>query len=491
MTLLQAHYEDEFRNVHVPGDELGRGRQGVVMRTRDADVAIKFVLEDGVLVSDAARIRDFARQIRRVRSLPIPRNLQLAVPAALLEGVAGYAMTLLQDMEPFKHLLPNANCTADIGAEDVPEWLTELHNSDAAAAAKRVHYLRTGGLRRRLSVLAKCAAILARLHAAGLVYGDLSPANAFLSSEAESCAVWLIDSDNLRFASQQPSEAFCTPRYGAPEVVQGRAGSNFATDCHAFATMAFYILSLAHPFIGKMVGGASDCATETEDIADPESRAIAGEFPWVDDSDDDSNATENGLPRMLVTTESLRSLFQSTFGPGRLDPVRRPAVFHWPEALARAEDLTVLCAACGMSYFGLDHLECPYCSSARPPVLCCEARAWPTSNEWATPVWTFLRELPAEGNEIALPRRLFEPFDLSFGAVPLLTVSAVGGDFVLKAGEEGALGLEVALPHVSKGAFQSLTPYRFSREALREGFFLYSGGAFGRLIHCRLSEGSA
>lgn len=44
-----------------------------------------------------------------------------------------------------------------------------------------------------------------------------------------------------------------TPRYGAPEIVQGVDRSRPRTNCWAFAVMAFETLSLVHPFIGKKV----------------------------------------------------------------------------------------------------------------------------------------------------------------------------------------------------------------------------------------------
>lgn len=59
------------------------------------------------------------------------------------------------------------------------------------ASKKIIHYYQTGGLRRRLMALYKCSALIARLHSAGLVYGDISPANAYISENQDLTEVWV------------------------------------------------------------------------------------------------------------------------------------------------------------------------------------------------------------------------------------------------------------------------------------------------------------
>lgn len=57
------------------------------------------------------------------------------------------------------------------------EALKAMHEEGAEG------FLRTGGLHRRLRLLAKLARTLAKLHGRGLAYGDLSPANIFVSKD--------------------------------------------------------------------------------------------------------------------------------------------------------------------------------------------------------------------------------------------------------------------------------------------------------------------
>ncbi len=101
----------------------------------------------------------------------------MSLPLAILRDEPGYVMRLLADVEPFDAL-------------DCQDFDT---------------YIATGSTRRRLYVLYRCAAVLARLHAAGIVYVDLSTNNVLLGS-GETPEVWLIDTDNLRVESDEGAD---------------------------------------------------------------------------------------------------------------------------------------------------------------------------------------------------------------------------------------------------------------------------------------------
>ncbi|WP_458377874.1 protein kinase domain-containing protein [Pseudomonas fluorescens] len=485
MKTMDDEQHDEFHNVHHLAIELGRGAQGQVWRTRDKDVAIKLMLSSELPVTDPQLREAYARKIRRLRSLPIPAGLPLAGPAALLTSVAGYAMNLLEDMQPFQRLLPDAARSAGMCASQVPHWLQDLFAKDPAAAARLVHYRESGALRRRLAVLGRCAAVLARLHAGGLVYGDLSPGNVFLSVQPGDVHVWLIDADNLRFVSRHATDACYTPRYGAPEVVQGRAGSDFSTDSHALATLVFYLLSLQHPFIGDLVETSDWAVDDSEE--DAEAQALAGKLPWIDDPLDPRNATRNGLPRQLVLTPALQWLCQQTFGAGRTEPRRRPASLHWSQALARAQDACVHCTECGMDHFVGAWPACPYCTAPLPAVFSCRAWQWPGA-PGEQPLWTLHHELPEPGEVLDLPARLFQPFTLDTQPQPWLRFVRLGEDYLLEPAQVLEFPLEFALPHRHEGAFRPFAACRFSRAELAEGFFLFVPGPLARLVHCTLQE---
>jgi serine/threonine protein kinase len=391
---------DQYGNQHQLGEELARGGQGVVYRTGDADLAIKQPLgPDG----EPDRSADLQQRFQGVRCLPLPPRIPLSLPLAVLrDPEPGYVMKLLSDMSPFSAFELGGDQREVLASESLPTWLAGI--KDKNTALPLVHYAKSGSTKRRLLALAKAAAVLGRLHAAGLVYGDISPNNCFMGSDA-SLDVWLIDADNLRFELMQGGSSVFTPRYGAPEIVKGTDRARPRTDAWAFAVMAFETLALVHPFIGKRVldPDEDDGGWDAEPVADGaptdlDEQAYTGYLPFVDDENDDSNRAVSGLPRGLVLTPNLAKLFQETFGAGRTKPWRRPAMAFWAQELTRAHDLSIACSTCSMSY-QKDHTNCPYCAASRP------AFATATTDRWQMVV----QEL---GADVRLPHRLFHPFSL-------------------------------------------------------------------------------
>lgn len=414
---------DEYGNQHYLADELARGGQGVVSRTKDADLAIKQPLDASGLPDKDANLRE---RIQNIRRLPMPPRIPVSLPLATLRDEPGYVMRLLSGMKPFGFFDLDGRTKQKLEERNpvLPQWLAGIPDKDMAL--RLLHYASTGSTRRRLFALSKCASILARLHSAGLVYGDISTNNVFIG-EGSSRDVWLIDADNMRFELPSGGSSVYTPGYGAPEVVRGTDSSRPQTDCWAFSVMAFKILALCHPFIGKKVQEPEDAeggwdADPVVDGApvDLDERAYAGFLPFVDDEDDDSNKCTNGLPREWVVTQRLRLLFQETFGEGREHPYRRPAIGFWALELAKAFDHSLECPECKMSYVADDHRKCPYCGAPRPTFI--RAR---------TPRWEVL--IYGDATEFTLPHRLFHPFsfehndDTACEAVVEKTVSPARG----------------------------------------------------------------
>lgn len=395
---------DEYGNIHQIADELARGGQGVVYRTKDADLAVKQPLDAAGQPDKNANLHE---RFQHIRLLPMPRRIPVSLPLAILRDEPGYVMRLLSGMKPFAVFELNGRSKKKLEDEKqaLPQWLENIEDKDLAL--RLLHYAQTGSTRRRSLALAKCAAILARLHSAGLVYGDISTTNAFIG-EDDTTDVWLIDADNMRLELPSGGVSVYTPGYGAPEVVQGRDQSRPRTDCWAFAVMTFKLLALCHPFIGKKVlepedeeDGWDADPTPNGTPVDLDEQAYAGFFPFVDDEDDDSNTGVGGLPRVLVATERLCKLFQETFGAGREQPHRRPVMGFWALELTRAADLSLGCPECGMSYFANEHKQCPYCGTARPAFI----RA-------KTPRWEIL--IPGGATEFRLPQRLVHPFSFEY-----------------------------------------------------------------------------
>ncbi len=399
---------DQYGNQFEITSELARGGQGVVYRTTDFDIAIKQPLGPNGKPDTSASLQE---AFARIRCLPIPERLPISLPASILKSEPGYVMALLNEMKPFSSFYINGEDREEMKKQPTPSWLEGMKREYAELL---MFYANTGSSKRRHYALYKCAALLARLHAAGLVYGDMSPTNAFIG-EGKPCEVWLIDADNLRFERQTGGPSVYSPHYGAPEIVRGIDSSRPYSDIWAFSVMAFEMLALEHPFIGRAVlnpegddGGwdSDDWDDETDSgdkPSDLDDQAYMGFLPFIDDELDDTNEGMTGLPRELMMTPLLRKLFQETLGIGREKYWRRSSMMLWALGFAQAHDSMLVCPDCRMSFFA-DLDECPFCGRTHPGYA-----------RLRTPEWSMVIQVEDAPFELALPHRLFNAFSLEYG----------------------------------------------------------------------------
>lgn len=307
--------------------ELARGGQGVVFTTQADGAAVKLSLQN----DDLRRAR-VDEQIRSVALLPIA-DLPVALPrTTLAPPYVGYTMTLLTGMVPARELVRRPS-----RRQSLIQW-----------------YRESGGLRKRLAVLASVAETISDLHARGLVYGDLSGGNVLVSSFADRDRTFLIDLDNLRFA-EGPGPGTFTPSYGAPEQ---RTGTTQATDRFSLTVLAHELVTSQNPFFGSVLD-----ALPPETPIEPWSSLA----PWIDHPTDGSNRWPRELPRELLVPPRLRRLFRSAFTDGIDDPRQRPDASVVAIAARSALASTVTCSSCEWHYY-LDQPICPECdapSSAR------------------------------------------------------------------------------------------------------------------------------
>lgn len=320
------------------GRELGRGGQGAVFAVEGERLAVKLLRDRSLQAQE--RLRD---QLAMVGRLPL-EDLAVARPIEHLRAPdVGYVMELFTGMVPLRSLLRPPK-----GVESVTRW-----------------YFATGGLRRRLRLLARAAEVFSELHGRGLVYVDPSPDNVFVSEAADAFEVRLIDTDNLRTATA-PGRTLYTPGYGAPEIVRQSGAPSSLSDAYSFSLIAFEALALAHPFLGDLVQHGEP---------EMEERALAGELPWIDEPTDDRNRTTNGIAREHVLSDNLRESFQLVFGAGRTDLAVRPGMVRWVEYLHRAADRTLSCPSCGGSYY-FNRDQCPWCDDPRPSFVIGAVLLW-------------------------------------------------------------------------------------------------------------------
>ncbi len=342
---------------------IGEGGQGAVFSTTDQRTAVKLIR------ANSLEATQLSSRIERIAHLPL-WDYSLARPVIPLEPgehFVGYVMDFLAGMVPILQLM-----------------LPPI--SDDPQAFPAWYVTETGGLRRRLVLLAKAAETLSALHSLGLVLGDPSPANILVSDDPSVDAAWIIDPDNIGVPLRDKEDgipfgtpvasSFFTATYAAPELMRGSPVSSL-TDVYAFAQIACHTLLTVHPFIGDLVSAGEP------DLELP--RAFAGEYPWICDEDDASNRTSRGYPAEIVLTSLLRQLSQRTFGGGRSEgrnfPLNRPGIATWAQALFGAADLTMPCKNCGATFYAINEdpdlmNACPWCDTKRGPFALLQIRRW-------------------------------------------------------------------------------------------------------------------
>lgn len=391
---------DEFNNVHYveKDNELGRGGQGVVYKTKNADTVIKVALNNDNPVRDEKQIKLFHQKIKKLIYKPLPNDINIAKPLVVLKDEAGYVMHLLNGMNPFAELLAQELKKEEESKIQIPDFLKDL---DKRRAIYFSHYLQTGGVRKRLYALSRLAIILYRLHSRGIVYFDISHNNIFLNND-DIPLVYLIDADNIEYESIN-KDVIYTPNFEVPEIMQGEPNSTYS-DIYAFGILSFLTLTIAHPFDGK---GLEEDDWDSEGSVKREK----WELPWIEDSNDDSNKSKAGLKGTLTITEELKYLFHALFEDGKGDKYQRPTLPLWIESLEKAACKTIKCSGCGMSYYDDMFKECPYCQTKKPKRLVVKSFYY-KNNQKQQERWSYIKEILDTTKKIELPNYLFKSFDI-------------------------------------------------------------------------------
>ncbi|MSQ84704.1 MAG: hypothetical protein EXR77_17840 [Myxococcales bacterium] len=354
---------DEFGAVHALVKRLGVGGQGEVWLAAGGRRVVK-------LLNNGGNPESLRRQFAFVRRLDL-HGIHVAKPIAVLKPPhVGYVADFLGEMVAIKSIMqaPSANLAS---------W-----------------HIASGGLRRRLRLLAHAGEALVALHGRGVIYTDVSHNNVFISEPVGAAEAWLIDLDNLRYQSD-PALNLYTPGYGAPEIVAGRAGCTSLSDAWAFAVLVWQALTLTHPFVGDLV---------TEGDPEVEELAFAGGLPWVRHQADTRNACTSGLPPELVLAPRLVELARRTFEDGLSDRAKRPGIAEWVERLHAAADQAILCPDCAATYF-VTETACSWCDAARPELATLRITRWQPSHGRVEGS-TRLGQFPVTRTPLKLPRRV-------------------------------------------------------------------------------------
>ena len=308
-------------------EEIGRGAQGRVFSIKGGRYAFKLL---GKKNSKDAQL--LQRKISYIKTRDIS-DLNISKPIEQIKGeFLGYIMEIATDMMPLERLLKPTN--------DLNWW--EI----------------TGGLKKRLMVLKKLSKLLADLHSRGLIYGDLSPKNVFISIDKDFAEVYLIDVDNITHLSKI-GDAFYTPGYAAPEIVKGISGADTYTDDYSFSILAYQLLTLNHPFVGDHINNA-----------DPEleEEAYQGKVPWIEHSTDNINKSTKGLESSITISGKMMKEFINTFEINILNKLKRTSTLKWTEILETSLTGILVCASCRNTFFYRPDLSCPFCNEQKASI---------------------------------------------------------------------------------------------------------------------------
>ena len=302
---------------------IGTGAQGAVYRGENKNILIK--------INQTKEENYLGKKIDKIKSLNLPKNLKFTLPIAKLnisnKNYEGYIMRMMEDMKPISHLMKNS-------FKNIEECY-DYYNQE------------TGGLRRRLEILKKIAYNLYYLHSRGIVYGDISSNNIFISMDSKYTEVWFIDCDNIDYSYDIDytigTDGFCSPeiRKVLAPYNMGKQTNTIENDIYAFANLAFNILFLADPFKGSIIWKENETSEDNEDEwwdveeDDDNKKFDLGEVSWVGENDE-SNKPIYGLSTNMdkMISPELKNLFNETLGYiGRNNPKQRPSLRIWYEEI--------------------------------------------------------------------------------------------------------------------------------------------------------------
>lgn len=294
--------------VYLPGGRvitldapLGGGAEGKIFRLAETPDLCAKVYLDPERYTNERLVAMMAAAPSRWRG-DHGEHMHLAWPREVLEDrngqTRGFLMPLVEGA-PLTHLFdPRKRLTA----VDTPTW------------------------RLVVTVAARVARLLAMLHDAGVVMGDLSPTNVVLSRTGH---VTLVDCDTVQFTDAKTGEVHrctkLTPEYAAPELSSGQAVElRPSQDDFGLAVLVCQLLMEGeHPFEGVPADAAAPDGTAADNIRLQNNRIL---FP------ERFTALADGMPLNVLPPRVLE-LARACFGEGHRDPAARPSASEWAETL--------------------------------------------------------------------------------------------------------------------------------------------------------------
>ncbi|MCP9877929.1 serine/threonine-protein kinase [Cyanobium sp. A2C-AMD] len=203
-----------------------------------------------------------------------------------------------------------------------------------------------------------------QLHLRGLCYKDVSINNFFFNPDCGDCSI--IDIDNICYDSAYDYSAnvLGTPRFMAPEIVDGQSKPSIYTDYHSLAVLLFYLLLRGNP-----LEGAREAKIRIFDAA-AQKYLYGTDATYIFDLNDSTNRPDPEfhaatLYMANILPESLMATFDLAFSQGLHDPGNRVPDSKWSIEVRRIIDSITHCPSCGQENFcsppSLQNMRCWEC----------------------------------------------------------------------------------------------------------------------------------
>lgn len=327
---------------------LDEGGEGIVYEVPSAEagstpLVAKLLLQPSALADVASRLDSLVRRI------PSPRM------ARLLAGEPRRVAWPVDTVQAIPRR-PTAERLHGYLMHDMRRWYVPLN------------YLLRPGLRAgefpdaswdtSLAAGASLAGLVADLHAAGYVIGDLKPENLWVDKLGN---VGISDVDSFQFADASgtfPCRAQ-TPDYAAPEcIISPDAQPDPSSDDFVLAVLIYQLLMDGlHPFYGIPADGNRYVSID-DNIVHGRARLVRP----------DSARVIPGAPPFSVLPRRLRALFVQCFSDaGRTGGNPRPTAAEWSGALVaeRAAGRLRTCRADPRHVYTAERPWCPWCDNLR------------------------------------------------------------------------------------------------------------------------------
>ncbi|HYE76786.1 MAG TPA: hypothetical protein VEI97_02260, partial [bacterium] len=319
----QLLFRADSKRPLLPGERIGEGGEGIVYELDD---------EPGMLVKVYKR-RLAGEQPRKLRALAATGSPELST-------VAAWPQTLV------------VNGFGELCGFTMPYVTDGQRLTTLISPVTRLKRWATRDYRFLVRVAANLARLVATVHAAGVVIGDLSEANILVTPDG---LTYLVDCDSVQVidGDEVLECRVGVARYLAPEIQTlelARTPRGPQQDIFSLAVLLFQLLMMGrHPFAGVHRGDAdldeATCILRGLYAYSPRVRSLE---PPV------------GAPPLGLVGETLAGLFERAFLPS-LPPALRPEPEEWIAALDTLEADLVRCPPRPGHYYPRHLQSCVWC----------------------------------------------------------------------------------------------------------------------------------